>query len=317
MEKDRYTNSKVYANTKDMSEKEWLEARKGGLGGSDIGAIFGVSNFKSPLAVYLDKTSDETEPLDSEAAYWGTVLEDVVAEEFKKEHPEFLVQRRNAILQHPEHNWALANIDRLIKNEDGKWGILEIKTTSEYMKSKWSEDEVPDSYYLQLQHYLFVTGLEFGYFAVLIGGNKYREFYVPRDEDIIKQIIDGGAKFWNEHILAKNPPEWDGSDSAEKIIKSMYPESNGDKIELEATEKIETIKEIEARAKELDKEKKKLQQEIKAEMGEAEKAVSGDYKISWKSAARNSVDSKKLKKEKPEIWEQYIKTSKYRTFKIS
>ena len=57
-------------------------------------------------------------------------MEEVVAKEFYK-RTDLKVQRRNAILQHPEYPWMLANVDRLIVGD--RVG-LECKTTSEYLK---------------------------------------------------------------------------------------------------------------------------------------------------------------------------------------
>ncbi|QWI49478.1 hypothetical protein EXW56_11330 [Bacillus mycoides] len=77
----------------------------------------------------------EKEDLQSESAYFGNVLEEVVAKEFSK-RTNLKVQRRNAILQHPEYPWMIANVDRLIVGE--KIG-LECKSPSEYFEK--SEDQ--------------------------------------------------------------------------------------------------------------------------------------------------------------------------------
>ena len=90
-----------------------------------------LSKWKSQVQVFLEKTQAiEQEDVQSEAAYFGNVLEEVVAQEFAK-RTGLKVQRRNAILQHPEYPWMLANVDRLIVGE--RIG-LECKTASEYLK---------------------------------------------------------------------------------------------------------------------------------------------------------------------------------------
>ena len=123
--------AKVLANTLHMDRKAWLEARKQGLGGSDVATIACLSKWKSQVQVFLEKTQAiEQEDVQSEAAYFGNVLEEVVAQEFAK-RTGLKVQRRNAILQHPEYPWMLANVDRLIVGE--RIG-LECKTASEYLK---------------------------------------------------------------------------------------------------------------------------------------------------------------------------------------
>ena len=89
--------AKVLANTLHMDRKAWLEARKQGLGGSDVATIAGLSKWKSQVQVFLEKTQAiEQEDVQSEAAYFGNVLEEVVAQEFAK-RTGLKVQRRNAI----------------------------------------------------------------------------------------------------------------------------------------------------------------------------------------------------------------------------
>lgn len=309
----------ILSSTISLSREEWLKLRKNGLGGSDIGAILKLNKYKSPLKIFIEKTSDEIEEINSESAYWGTVLEDIVFQEFKKRNENLVVQRKNAVLQHPEYNWALANIDGLVKDEAGEYGILEIKTASEYMKKEWQEDKIPDTYYLQIQHYMWVTNINFAYLAVLIGGNKYFQYEkIERNEEVIEIIKENGTKFWNEHILKNNPPEFDGSESSEKIINSMYPNAEkGKQIELLAEEKIEEINKLKEQEKEIEAKRKKLEEEIKAEMQDAEIAICNNYKISWKNQIRNSFDSKALKSEEPELYEKYTKSSELRVFKIT
>lgn len=55
---------------------------------------------------------------------------------------------------------------------------------------------------------------------------------------------------------------------------------------------------------------------MKEELGENEIGVAGDRKVVWKTIERNSVDSKRLKEEQPEIYEKYLKTTSYRKFDI-
>lgn len=67
------------------NKQAWLEERKTYIGGSDLGSILGINNFRTELDVYFEKTAEGiAEDTASEAAYWGNVLEDVVAQEYAK-----------------------------------------------------------------------------------------------------------------------------------------------------------------------------------------------------------------------------------------
>lgn len=305
--------------TTDLSHSDWLEARKLGITGTDLGGLTGISKYSTPIKVYLDKTG-QLEPIeDNEAMYWGRVIEDVIAKDFQSRNENMKVNRVNAILKHPEYEWALGNIDRLITNENGEKGILEIKTVSEYLKTSWDEEEVPPQYMVQLQWYMFVAGVKFGYFAALIGGNKYIQKYVERDEELIEMLKNIAQNFWENNVLTKTPPLVDGSEASTDLLKSLYPNSEPDTeivLPEEASELIEQREELKGQAKELEVQISECDNKLKDILKENEIGICGDRKVTWKTYSRTSIDSKKLKSEKPELFKEYSKTSSYRKFDI-
>lgn len=308
--------AEVFTMTLDMNRKEWLKARQKGIGGSDAAAIAGLNKWKSPVAVYLDKVGQAPEEdAAGEAAYWGNVMEDIVAQEFSK-RTGLKVRRRNAILKHSEHEWMLANVDRLIV---GKREGLECKTASEYLRDQWEGEEVPTSYLLQCQHYMAVTGYEAWWIAVLVGGNKFIYKKVERDEELISYLIDIEKTFWEEHVLKEVPPAFDGSDASVDLLKVMYPESTPDtEIELppESHSYLEALDQVNAELKQLETQKKEYENKIKALMGDNEKALAGDRTITWKSIISKRFDSKRFSTEYPEIYSKFVKQSHYRRFAV-
>jgi len=312
------SNSVTLVSTKDMPREEWLRWRSKGIGGSDAGVIAGVNKWKSPVELYLEKIGEGIPPEAGESAYWGTVLEDVVAKEFETRHG-FRVQKVNEMLQHKEHPFMIGNIDRLILSsaKHDKPGILECKTTSVFNKDAWEDDNIPDSYLIQVQHYLAVTGYEYAYIAVLIGGQRYMDKFIPRDDELIEILIKKEQEFWN-CVETGNPPEFDGSDASSNLLSSLFPESQPTEIQLfsEAGELIDQYEE----AKELERTYKGVKEEacnkLKNMLGENEAGIYRDKKVVWKSFTTNRLDSKKLKAEKPDVYEEYIKESPSRRFDI-
>ena len=180
------TNCKVFSTIRQEDDEEgWVKARTRGIGGSDVGAICGVSPFTSARQIYLNKTGQYQDKLSpNEAAkermHFGHMLEPIVADEYSKRTGNRIVAV-DATLVHKDHPWALANVDRLIVDEEGKpVGILECKTTSEYMNEEWESGEILMSYVYQLNWYLWILGLEKGAFACLVGGNKFYHYDVFR-----------------------------------------------------------------------------------------------------------------------------------------
>lgn len=303
-------------NTKDMDRATWLEFRRKGIGGSDAAAIAGLNKWKSPVAVWLEKTG-QIEPEEAgEAALWGQKLEDVVARHFA-EVTGLKVQRRNAILQHPDHLFMLANLDRVIVDKENGWGVLEIKTTSAYRKDAWEDDRVPDEYMLQVQHYLAVCGYQYAYIAVLIGGQTYKHQYIPRDEEIISYLIQIESDFW-KLVESGTPPEMDGSEASSEVLGLLYPESNGCKVQLplNAEALIEEFEEAQSQETIWAEKKNLATNKLKELLGENEIGIIGDRKVAWKTVISNRIDSKALKSAHPDIYEEFIKPSSSRRFQI-
>src|SRR6056297_2040778 len=164
--------------------EQWHKNRKLGLGGSDAAAAIGLNKWKSSYDLWLEKTGQIENNVDNERMYWGTVLEDVVAKEFTSRTGK-KVRKTNKMYFSEEHPFMLANIDRKVVGESA---ILECKTTSAYNNKAWQDGEVPESYLVQVMHYLAVTGYERAYIAVLIGGQRFEYTSVERDEELIEMI---------------------------------------------------------------------------------------------------------------------------------
>jgi len=309
---------KVLANTADMTHEEWLQTRTKGLGGSDASIVLGLNRWKTPFELWLEKTGQVTpESSQSEAAYWGTVMEDIVAKEFEKRTGK-KVRRRNATFQHPEYPFLIANVDRLVVGEKA---ILECKTTSAYNVDEWKDDEIPSPYIVQVQHYLGVLGPEYekAYIAVLIGGQKFVWKEIERDDELIQMIFEAEIDFWNNHVLANVPPALDGSSAAEQFLKERYAQVNPEKtidLKYEFKEKIDELLSLKETIKELEKQARSIENEIKYELKDAEIGFAQNYQVTWKQYESQRVDTKKLKEQFPQIYEKVLKPSTYRRFNI-
>ncbi|EAG4941487.1 hypothetical protein CXR72_15720 [Listeria monocytogenes] len=305
----------VLASVKDMNRTQWLLTRRQGIGGSDAGIIMGLNKYKTAFELWLDKTGqilpDESA---GEAAYWGNQMEEVVAKEFEKRTGK-KVRRSNMMYQHPEHDFMLANVDRFIVGEDA---LLECKTASAYLAKEWESDEVPATYLVQIQHYLAVTGKSKAYVAVLIGGNKFIWKEIERDEELINQIIAFELDFWETNIKGHVAPALDGSSAAEKYLKDRFAKSEDKQIILPKTfnEYLTERANLERDIKLLETRKKEIDNNIKGHMESAEKALSDNYEVSWKSMTSKRVDTKKLKEKFSDIYLTVLMESHSRKFTV-
>ena len=291
------------------TREEWLANRSMGIGGSDAGTVLGLNKYKSAYTLWAEKTGIlEAPDIDNEAMRVGRDLEDYVAKRFTEETGK-KVRRSGFSYQSIEHPFMLANVDRLIVSEDAG---LECKTASAMTKVKYEDGNIPESYYAQCMHYMAVTGLSKWYIAVLVMGKGFYWYEVNRNEEEIKVLIEQEKEFWNL-VQTKEEPGIDGSESTTKTIAALYNsecdvESDRDCTAVES--ELEIIANLDDQIKELKDKKDEYQNKVKKFMEDSAFGHSPNFKISFKAQnGRTSVDSKKLKKDYPEIYEECKKVS--------
>jgi putative phage-type endonuclease len=288
--------------------EDWLEQRKSGIGGSDVAALCGLSPWKTPLQLYMDKIGELPPTEENEAMYWGNTLEDIVAQEFAKRTGK-KVRRCNSILRSKKHSFMLANIDRDIVGEDA---LLEVKTSGAF--KNW--DNVPEEYMLQIQHYMAVTGYKKAYLAVLIGGNKYKQFEIDRDDALIDTIILAESKFW-DNVVNRIPPDISSGDG--ELIAKMFPEANGNVITLgeDIEQVVSDYNTISKNLKILEDQKEELSNKIKIAIGSNEIGLLPAYQVKYSNVTKESLDTKALKSGLADIYAKYAKSTSYRMLKIT
>lgn len=294
---------KKFISTLGLDRAEWLFYRKQGICGSDAGAITGMNPYVSAFHIYQDKKSSEISDHDNEAMRQGRDMEDYVAKRFAEQTGK-QVRRANAIYQNEEHPVMLADFDRLIVGE--KAG-LECKTVSPYSADKWSDGKIPMHYQMQVQHYLAVSGYDCWYIAALIFGKEFIIRKIERDEEFIANLITIEENWWQRHIVEDNIPEPDGSSAYTELLNAYYHTDKRKTIKLHGLdEELERRNELEELIDKLSSEKASIDQKIKQKLEDAAYGETEHYRVSWIETVQNRVDSKKLKMEQPEIYQDYL-----------
>lgn len=283
----------------------WHEQRRSGIGGSDVAALLGLSKWKSPYQLFLEKTGNAPPQEDNEAMYWGRMLEPVIRDAYEEKTGK-RVTVPDSIIKHPEHSFMLANLDGV--TDDRR--VLEIKTTRD--GKEWGEpgtDEIPFYYLTQVQHYLCVTGLELADVAVLIGSSDFRIYHVKADRDLHQMLIDAESDFW-QHTIKGIPPE---PSNAADMIQQYGRSATAGSIEatLEVLESYNQLKKIRDRMKELEEAEEQHKAEIMKFMADRCDTVIHDGKpvVTWKLAKPSSrFDVKAFEKEHPDLYAQFKTT---------
>lgn len=200
--------------------QKWLEARGYGIGGSDASAILGMNPYKSNIDLFEEKTGRKISEDISDKPYvkYGTMAEPMIRHLFALDYPEYKVfYHENRILRNVDHPFLQASLDGELEDENGRKGILEIKTTNilqSMQKEKWKE-RIPDNYYIQVLHYLLVTGYEFVVLRAHLRSDwgpdrrtTVKHYFIERSEveEDLKMLLGEEMKFWEYVESGRKPP---------------------------------------------------------------------------------------------------------------
>lgn len=298
--------------TNKLSRDEWLEVRKHGIGSSDAAAAVGLNPYKSQLELWMEKTGRDAglpkpDPHDTSApVYWGTLLEPIVAASYTQQTGR-KVRKVNAVLQHPDKPWMLANIDREVIGSS-QVQILECKTAGEFGARLWKEG-VPEYIQLQVQHQLAVTGKQAADVAVLLCGQQLQIYRIQRDEPLIEKLMTLQAHFWH-YVTHDIPPPADGTSSAASALQYLYPQDAGKQIDFSLDTQMSAIftdlKEVRFQLDKYKLMEEGFKQQIQQSMGDASQAIFETGSVSWKRSKDSiALDTKKLLADHPELLDQY------------
>jgi len=280
------------------------------IGGSDIGAILGLSRFKTPLEVWMEKTGRETKKTDSLPLRFGSFAEAFVASEYSRA-TGFDLLHDESIYIHPQHSYMSAHIDRFIVqgSTSSPTRILECKTANPFSSGDWGEigsDEVPMSYLCQCIWYMAITGIDKTDLAVLFGNSDFRIYEIARDPALEALVIAKASTFWDEHVLKDIPPPVQSEADCQTLFSKGDPAKSieAGQETLELTKRLHTLNsEIETREEEISS----IKQTIMSQMGEAELLTyQGRNLATWKAPKPSfRLDSKRFELEHPEIASNY------------
>lgn len=197
------------------SQSEWLKKRNLGVGGSDVAALLNVSPWSNRFKLWVQKTGQQkSEVIVNEAMNWGNKLEPLLLEEYA-ERTKHKVTKPKYMLYDDEHH-MIGSFDGLCAKE--KKGV-EFKCVGTNAAKKWGNDAIPTEYYLQVQHYMHLSGMEAWDICPFFGSSMEIRT-VARDEKVIGDIKSTSKKFWTEHVLPKVRPT--PTDPMEELAMAEY-----------------------------------------------------------------------------------------------
>ncbi|MHB8146716.1 MAG: YqaJ viral recombinase family nuclease [Vulcanimicrobiaceae bacterium] len=302
----------VSVNVADLAKADWLALRMKHITSTDAHAIIGdreINPYKTPMDVFLEKTGRrQPDNLDGNSAVkWGILLEDVVAQNFASEHPEWEVTNPQAFFFRTDLDYPMGtSVDRLLRHrETGEKALLEIKTAAR--SDKWGlpgTAAIPSMYAIQVQHQMGVLEGEYQrtFVAVLVAGRDYNEYVVPRDETLLANMVKIQRDFWKNHIVPDIMPEALTYADAIGAVGEIHKEQR-----VTATEEmlawVEELREIRARGKVNDLRETEIKRDLRLAMGKAAilEDANGRKIATFSEVSSNRIDTELLRANYPEI----------------
>jgi putative phage-type endonuclease len=330
--RDLFPSAKVIFDTRkdDAERTKWLETRTNSIGGSEIGSIAGYNKYGSALTVFNDKLGLGKKFEGNIHTLFGNRMEphirEWIQEDFEKatniklktfEYPYMMVDKEIeyfsanidgiGILDKSYTYWENRDTGEIKFIPEGELFGLEIKTGSEFLKKMWAGEEIPDSYYLQVQWYMMVTDLKY-FLIIYLLGKEVKWKVVPRSEEDIKALRNIGVDFWNNHILTKIPPAPTGNTKETEDINYQQNLKDGSEVNI-SQNKLTQYQSVSDEIKELETKKEQLKQEIFLEMGNSKKGSDGRFKISRFEVKRENMDQKRFKELYPATYAEFLKST--------
>lgn len=290
-----------------MRPAEKVIPRNEGLGASDAPVVLGLSPWRSPLELFLEKTGhagafEETLPVQV-----GRALEPVLIGLFMQKTGLIVTDAQRQFVDEA-NPWRWVTADGIAN--DGC--LVEAKCIS-WTGGEWGEegtDQIPLPYVFQVQHGLACTGFAKAYVPVLFEAKRFALYIVERDEAIIAEMTTRERAFWQRVLDNDPPPAISTNDCKLKYGTSSETTVIADDVILEKVALVRAQHEALEAAEQMHD---KTKAEVMGFMGESAVLVAPDGKTlaTWRTAkGRSYMDADGLRKALPDIAARFTKEGK-------
>ncbi len=280
-----------YARQCGTHSPAWHAMRRTGIGGSDVAACLGLNPYRAPIDVYAEKIGELEGFAGNERTRWGQILEPVIAEEYQNRRggaEQCHLDGPHATQRSTDHPWHLYSLDYTVVEAEGNAGsvqivradkilrVLEVKSRGFFMRSGYGDegtDEIPFADGCQLAWY--IAGVKCdggGDLAALFNTHELRVFHAERDLDLEASLLEQVEQWWQQHVVARVPPEADGSKAYANYLRRRFDKTASNLLEPDA-ETIELhrrLRAVECLARTVGAAKEQLRQQLQARCGDAQ-----------------------------------------------
>lgn len=299
------------------------------VGGSDIAAVLGISPWKTPVQLYVDKvTPPGNEPerrrrLFARGERWESVVAEMLTASLEEDgHKVEIIGRNRRFIDSQVPHFA-AEIDFEVRLDDEPdVANVEIKTVHPFKSHQWGAsgtDDVPVWYTAQAMWGLGVApdARRRCIIAPLFGADELRTFEVLRDDETIAALRSRALSFWTDYVLKLVPPpvtELVDVDTLFRVDDESRPALIAD-VELE--ECYLRLRACNAEIKARTAESEVLEFKIKRAMTDCGALViEGREAITWRTRKTGWLDQAGLKETHPKLHKEFFRNGVARVFSV-
>lgn len=296
------------------------------IGGSDIAAVLGVSPWKTPLDLYLDKIAPRVEGqrkrVFTRGIRWEGVVAEMLTETLVAEGHTVSVVAANRRYIDSAVPFFASEIDYEIRL-DGAEEIrnVELKTVHPFLAREWGEsggDSLPVHYMAQVMWGLGVTGRQRGYLAALFGADELRVYPVERDDETIAAMRQRAGQFWTENVMVGIPPEPATLEDLSKLFDQDNPNAAPLLADQALVEQLLRLRAINAEVKAREAEAEAIEFVVKRAMRDCTTLVlpNGKTACEWKQRSGSWLDETALKEAHPKLVRDHTRKWEKRVFTV-
>lgn len=272
--------------------KAQIIQRMAAIMASDMPIIMGLSKFKSPLELALEKNGEvkpDFSPMLSRDI--GHLVEPITKKLWEKETGMKAKLNKHSFFAGGDNCHHGATPDGFVIEDGEEKSLLELKYST--AGARWSS--LPDEVYIQCMWQLHVLKKDVCHVAGLVAykGTNLKIHEVQRDDRFIRELVMIANEFWDA-IKSGHLPKPTGTDSESKALEKYYQKEKTtiapfERHDPELIEILDGMEDLGEEIKALTKKKNQAKNSIKVYIGENTKMLSGNYKVSWKRPATKNV----------------------------
>ena len=248
---------------------EWHEERRQGIGASEVAVACGFGRYRTRYDLWREKTGAIAPWGGNEATLWGQRNEPHILQDWADRNEARIIETQQQFRhQRWPHLWA--TVDAVATTIDGEDVVVEAKcTTSRNSQLGDGGDDAPPEWLAQVQVQMLLSGLDRAYIAVLIDGNRSREYCVQFDKTVAEALADRAEAWYCEAVETPVPPiEWGNTDQQ---MQRLVEFGGRDLVDMQGTQ-LPTIwvqyEDLGRKIKELEEERQELKSAAIVAMGD-------------------------------------------------